>query len=94
MLRLARLLNFAKSLLDQGEGLPTPAPLAPGVITAADRRDLGRRLLAAFLHDGILRGADQTGRWWPQPAAIGLADRFRRAMRQVPIRGSGHCGGL
>ncbi len=89
LLRLSRLLNFVKALIDAQEPLPPPAPLPAGAIAAAaDRRDLGRRLLAAFRHDGILRGADAAGRWWPLPAADGLAQRFRRALGRLPIRGS------
>ena len=90
LLRLARLLNFAKSLVDQGEALPAPAPLPAGPIAGgADRRDLGRRLLAAFFHDGKLRGVDRQGNWWYHHTDQRSATLFARAMRQVPIRGSG-----
>ena len=91
LLRLGRLLNFVKACLDQGEGLPSAAALDAGPIDgAADRQVLGRRLLAAYLYDGVLRGADSQGRWWPHPADAHMTAIFRRALMHLPVRGSGH----
>jgi hypothetical protein len=91
LLRLGRLLNFIKALVDGGEALPAPKPLDGESIEATDDRlALGRRLLAAFLHDGRLRGADAAGNVWVHPCDDGLTERFRRALRHVPVCPSGH----
>jgi tRNA A37 methylthiotransferase MiaB len=86
LLRLGRLLNFIKALKDGGVPLPAPTPLDDGPISPpADRAILGRRLLAAFLHDGKLRGADAAGNVWIHPCDTALSERFRRALRHVPV---------
>jgi anaerobic magnesium-protoporphyrin IX monomethyl ester cyclase len=94
LLRLGRLLNFIKALKDRGEPLPAPAPLDDGSIAAADDRlALGRRLLAAFLYDGKLRGADGAGNAWIHPCDAVLNQRFRRVLHHVPVCPGGHRGG-
>lgn len=91
LLRLGRLLNFIKALKDGRESLPQPEPLVDGPIPEAnDRLSLGRRLLAAFLDDGTLRGADAAGNVWIHSCDTALTERFRRALRHVPIHPSGH----
>jgi len=94
LLRLGRLLNFIKALKDRGEALPGPMPLEEGPIPGVDdRRVLGRRLLAAFLYDGKLRGADAAGTTWIHPCDPALTERFRRTLRHVPVCPSGHRSG-
>ncbi|MEE4609076.1 MAG: cobalamin-dependent protein [Desulfobacteraceae bacterium] len=91
LLRLGRLLNFIKALKDGGEPLPAPEALVDGFVAeASDRQFLGRRLLAAFLHDGKLRGADAAGKVWIHSCDTLLSERFRRALRHVPVCPSGH----
>lgn len=91
LLRLGRLLNFIKALKDRGESLPPPEALVDGPAAGADDRlALGRRLLAAFLHDGKLRGADAAGNVWRHACDAALSERFRRALRHVPVCPSGH----
>jgi anaerobic magnesium-protoporphyrin IX monomethyl ester cyclase len=85
LLRLARLLNFAKALVDRGEPLPAPAPLAA---TRLDTPDAGLQLLAAFLHDAQLRGLAPDGEVFVHRAAAGLCRRFLDGLGDV--RGTGH----
>ncbi len=91
LLRLGRLLNFIKALMDHGQDLPEPAPLAAGALSESeDRWSAGRQLLAAFLYDGVLRGIDPHGNTWPHPVDDALTRQFRRALRHVTVRPSGH----
>jgi len=68
LLRLGRILNFIKGLLDRGEDLPAAEAIPQSQSTSAglspdgDRQDLGRRLLAWFFHDGVIRGLTPDGR--------------------------------
>jgi radical SAM superfamily enzyme YgiQ (UPF0313 family) len=86
LLRLGRLLNFMKSHIDQGEPLPAPAPLQPGegVEPVGDRRQLGIRLLQAFLHDGRLMGVTHQGEVYPHRVSSSLCRAFREGL--APIR--------
>jgi len=86
LLRLGRLLNFMKSLLDQGEPLPAPAPLQPGegFEPGGDRRQWGIRLLQAFLHDGRLMGVTHQGEVYPHRVSSSLCRAFREGL--APIR--------
>jgi radical SAM superfamily enzyme YgiQ (UPF0313 family) len=93
LLRLARLVNFIKAQLDDGQGLPAPEPLAPGrlapALAGADREVLGRRLLAAFFHDGGLRGVDPDGEVYLHRVDEALCDAFARRIvaAQGQLRG-------
>jgi anaerobic magnesium-protoporphyrin IX monomethyl ester cyclase len=86
LLRLARLLNFAKALADRGEPLPLPAALAQ-VRLDDPPETAGRRLLAAFLHDGELRGLAPDGEVYVHRAAAALCRRFLDGLPGV--RGTG-----
>ena len=57
LLRLSRIINFMKSLVDSGQPLPDPAPAANRITNPNDRNNAGWQLLHFFLHDGIIRGA-------------------------------------
>ncbi len=57
LLRLGRIANFIKSLRDKGEKLPLPQPFAEKNIRYdLSREEIGKYLLACFLHDGKIRG--------------------------------------
>jgi hypothetical protein len=88
LLRLGRILNFMKSLLDNGESLP-PAAKAPGKIDQGmDRVALGRVLLGAFLNDGIIRGVDSGGGLYPHVVDLSLTNRFIDKCRKINLKGA------
>jgi radical SAM superfamily enzyme YgiQ (UPF0313 family) len=59
LVRLTRILNFVKALHDKHISLPRPQAYAGQELSRrADRTEVGRRLLAWFLCDGIIRGVD------------------------------------
>lgn len=61
LLRLGRIVNFMKSLRDQG-GDVQPAELDRSSLSPdSDRTEAGKRLLSAFLYDGKIRGMEPDG---------------------------------
>ncbi|RJQ68198.1 MAG: radical SAM protein [Desulfobacteraceae bacterium] len=92
LLRLGRVLNFMKHLLDAGIGLPVP-DRPPAVLPAkVERLALGRILLAAFLHDGIIRGLDDEGRIYPHRIDTGLTRAFLDGLAGVQLKGASSAG--
>jgi anaerobic magnesium-protoporphyrin IX monomethyl ester cyclase len=89
LLRLGRVLNFIKHLIDAGIDLPDPA-LAPEAIQAgaADRDTIGRTLLSAFLHDGVIRGLDDRGRVYPHRVDPELTRAFLDGLARIELRGA------
>ena len=89
LLRLGRMLNFMKSLMDQGGSLPPPMKLnlaeAPQV---QDRDHLGRLLLSAFFNDGTVFGRDQDGTIYPHQVDQVLVKAFLDGIKKVGVRGT------
>lgn len=88
LLRLGRVLNFMKLLIDQGRGLPRPG--APEKLTELpeSRLDLGRVLLAGFLNDGLIRGIDDDGSIYVHRTDSKLCEMFLERLRGIKLRGS------
>ncbi|MFZ0614591.1 MAG: radical SAM protein [Desulfobacterales bacterium] len=88
LLRLGRLLNFMKSLLDQGAGIPEPQEFTAGTrVTPQDRRLAGIQLLRWFLFDGQLRGIDAAGDIYRHATARELTKIFLSGLRRDSLRG-------
>ncbi len=88
LLRLARILNFMKMLLDQGETMPEPAPLNRTLkIDYDDKTEAGRQLLSWFLYDGQIRGIKPNGEVFKHRIASGLAKLFIQGLKQIRLRG-------
>jgi hypothetical protein len=88
LLRLGRLLNFIKKVIDCGDALPQPDK-APGTIDPkADRMTVGRRLLAAFLQNGIIYGMDTDGSVYRHAIDPSLTRRFLSACRKISLKGA------
>ena len=87
LLRLGRILNFMKQLLDAGQTLPLPAKLSRTICPAQTRSVLGRQLLGAFLHDGNIYGLDEEGRFFRHQVDLSLTRRFIRGIEKIAIRG-------
>jgi radical SAM superfamily enzyme YgiQ (UPF0313 family) len=61
LLRLARILNFMKSLLDRG--IPISGPTAANIRSGNpdNRTEIGQQLIGNFLHDGRIKGVTTQG---------------------------------
>ena len=87
LLRLSRIINFMKSLVDSGLPLPRPAQAGSTIPTSIDRREAGRRLLQFFLYDAIIRGISPDGEVFEHEIDLELCKKFLAAMRSIRIRG-------
>lgn len=88
LLRLARILNYMKALLDRGIGIPPPLALPRRERMNPENRDLvGKRLLQAFLHDGGIRGITADGEIFAHTISPTLIRRFVAGLQRIRIRG-------
>lgn len=89
LLRLARILNFIKSLLDMGTAVPPPSPSPIRSDDPGDRTETGRRLLSQFLDDGKIRGVMPQGCLYEHAISIELSRKFLAALKSIRLRGCG-----
>lgn len=87
LLRLARLLNFMKSCLDDDGVLPSPAAPRPALPGELPRAAIGLRLLSWFAHDGGLRGVGPDGQVFRHPADSRLTAAFAQGLARHGLRG-------
>ncbi len=84
LLRLGRILNFMKALQQENAGIPEPAPLDGNILSSEHgRTENGRRLLAAFFHDGKIRGVAASGHVFEHPVSSGLCRHFIAGLKQI-----------
>ncbi len=88
LLRLGRILNFMKSLQGRNHRLPMPEPPPQKIDPHAHRIAIGRRLLAAFLHDGQIYGLGPEGRLYAHCIDTSLARKFLLGLKQTTLRGT------
>jgi anaerobic magnesium-protoporphyrin IX monomethyl ester cyclase len=88
LLRLGRLLNFMKHLLDLGLPIPGPLPSDASTPDPKDRTQTGRTLLAQFLEDGRIRGLTPDGMLYDHHVASRLCERFLSGLQKITLRGT------
>lgn len=89
LLRLARILNFMKSLLDRG--IAIGGEHLPGEIRSnnpRDRIETSRRLLSDFLQDGRIRGVTPQGKIFEHLISHKLTSAFLAGLAKIDLRGS------
>jgi radical SAM superfamily enzyme YgiQ (UPF0313 family) len=89
LLRLSRILNFMKSLVDEGMGLPEPGPCSLEHLPPENRRQTGFRLLKAFLRDGKIRGITRQGEIYKHRISHALALAFLEKLNINRVSGCG-----
>jgi non-ribosomal peptide synthetase component F len=88
LLRLARILNFMKALLDHDLPIPAAAAYdAEAPLNLQDRRQIGRQLLAWFLEDGRIRGVQPDGTVYAHHISDRLTRMFIDGLKTIRIRG-------
>jgi len=88
LLRLARMLNFMKSLLDAGSAIPPASSDAIRVDDPGHRIETGRRLISKFLHDGGIRGIDPDGEVYDHRVSREISREFGARLARIKIRGT------
>ena len=89
LLRLGRILNYMKHLLDSGRKLPPAShPSNPFLPETVDRDEAGRMLLSAFLADGRIRGIDDGGRIFEHLIDTQLSEAFLGGLGRTGVRGA------
>ena len=88
LMRLGRILNFMKHLIDAGVDLPPAISLRSETVDPSDRLAAGRRLLAAFFHDGRIRGLTADGEAYEHRICRRTTDLFLKKLSGAPISGS------
>jgi len=88
LLRLARIVNFMKFLLNQGIPLPKASAAEIRLNNPADRIETGRQLLAGFLADGKIRGVTPQGHIFEHVICESLSREFLQGLAAIEVRGS------
>jgi radical SAM superfamily enzyme YgiQ (UPF0313 family) len=89
VLRLARILNFMKSLIDTGTCITVDAtPAEIRINNPANRMETSRRLLSNFLHDGKIRGVTPEGQVFEHLISEKLTNAFLTGLAAIDLRGS------
>ena len=88
LLRLGRILNFMKALIDRGISLPAPALPKAHIDSHLDRLSLGIQLLAWFFKDAHIRGVLPNGEVYQHRIALSLTQAFNDQLKKVAIKGT------
>jgi anaerobic magnesium-protoporphyrin IX monomethyl ester cyclase len=83
LMRLSRILNFMKQIVDDGLQLPAPAPAPEAIDPQTDRVRAGRILLAAFLHNGEICGLDLDGKVYRHACDPNLVHAFISGLGRI-----------
>jgi hypothetical protein len=87
LLRLSRIINFIKSLIDSGQPLPDAEPASTCITNPNDRNNTGRQLLRFFMYDGIIRGVGPDGDVFEHEIDLELCKKFLAGIKSIRIRG-------
>jgi anaerobic magnesium-protoporphyrin IX monomethyl ester cyclase len=87
LLRLSRIVNFMKSIVDSGQPLPDPAPATACITNPSDRIDAGKQLLQFFLYDGLIRGVSPQGEVFEHEISPELSEKFLAGLKLIEIKG-------
>jgi len=88
LLRLGRILNFMKSLLDLGISIPDAFPAKLRIDEPGDRVESGRRLIAKFLIDGRIRGITPRGEVYDHVISESVSRKFVAGLKKISLRGT------
>ncbi|MCP3876473.1 MAG: radical SAM protein [Desulfobacteraceae bacterium] len=88
LLRLSRILNFMKHLIDTMGTLPDPELFSNHKIDpSSDRQTVSIQLLQSFLYDGKIRGIQPSGEVYSHITDPVLTQNFIKKIQTIPIIG-------
>jgi radical SAM superfamily enzyme YgiQ (UPF0313 family) len=88
LLRLARILNFMKFLLDRGIPLPDPTSGNIRIDNPDDRLETGQQLVGKFLNDARIRGISPRGEIYDHMISESLSRQFVAGLAKIQLRGA------
>jgi radical SAM superfamily enzyme YgiQ (UPF0313 family) len=90
LMRLSRIVNFMKQIIDDGKTIPPPARIIEKDISPPlDRFRMGEYLLSGFLADGAIRGLTPDHRIYRHLIDDRLAADFLLRLKTITIKGTG-----
>lgn len=87
LLRLGRILNYMKSLLDMGIAVSEMAAIPADFPIGFDRGQAGKYLLSRFLSTGEILGITSDGDLYPHAIEKALAEKFIRSLASRGAKG-------
>jgi len=88
LLRLSRVINFMKHLIDTKKRIPESKPFFEQKKTSSlDKQALSEELLQWFLHDGKIRGVYPDGEIYTHITDSDLTEQFIKRIKTIPIAG-------
>lgn len=88
LLRLARILNFMKSLLDAGTPIPDASAATIRIDDPDNRIEIGKQLLGKFLHDGRIRGVTPRGEIYDHLISASVSREFVEGLAKIKLKGT------
>lgn len=89
LMRLARMINFMKTLIDQGRTLPSPMNgIEEKIRENSDRMKIGEYLLAGFLKDGKIRGVTTRGEVYAHRVDDTVTGEFLSRLKTISLVGT------
>jgi radical SAM superfamily enzyme YgiQ (UPF0313 family) len=88
LLRLARILNFMKSLLDAGTPIPDASSATIRIDTLDNRIEIGKQLIGKFLHDGRIRGVTPQGEIYDHLISDSVSLEFVAGLAKIKLKGT------
>nr|NJM01116.1 radical SAM protein [Desulfobacula sp.] len=88
LLRLSRIINFIKHLVDVSGKIPGPEAFPnASTVPVIDRDAVSRKLLQWFFHDGTIRGITNTGQVYAHMSDDRLVKKFISDLTSIDVKG-------
>jgi hypothetical protein len=88
LLRLTRILNFMKHLLDSGLPIPNASPAKSRIDPTDTRLEIGRQLTGYFLDDGRIRGVTPQGKVYNHLISERVSREFVAGLAKIDLKGT------
>jgi radical SAM superfamily enzyme YgiQ (UPF0313 family) len=88
LLRLARILNFMKSLLDTETPIPDASPAKIRSDNLDNRIEIGKQLIGKFLDDGRIRGVTPQGEIYDHLISDSVSREFVAGLGKINLKGT------
>ena len=88
LLRLARILNFMKSLLDEGTPIPDASCEKIRIDNPDSRIEIGKQLIGKFLNDGRIKGVTPQGQVYDHLISDSVSREFVAGLAKIDLKGT------